>query len=204
MALYIAPETIGKSLFYWGKIGLLTIAIIGFILINRYKIKISLPNQKELLVGVISGILIFIIILGVYQIFGQNWLDITAFRIKATELGISILSTYIFGAIYGVFLNPLIEEFIWRWFVYLKCKQLTSEIIAIFLSAFLFTLHHIIILNTFASDIRLVILGSLGVFLGGVIWGFCYRNFKSLWCSYISHLFADLALVIIGWKILFS
>lgn len=204
LILYIAPETIGKILFSSSKLGLLIISIITLFLINNREINIVFPKSKELLLGITSGILIFIVIISSYQIFGYNHLNNTNIILKANQLGINSLNIYLFSAIYGVFFNPLIEEYLWRGFVYAKCKILTSEIIAIFLTAFLFTLHHIIILSAFTSNFLVILLSLLGIFIGSVIWSFFYLNFESLWASYISHLCADLALIIIGWQLLFT
>jgi hypothetical protein len=49
----------------------------------------------------------------------------------------------------------------------------------------------------------IVILGSLGVFMAGVIWSICFRK-AGFWSAYLSHILADLAIAIVGWHLLFS
>ncbi len=204
IALYIAPGTIGNIIFSISKVILLLLPVLWFIYIDYGKINLFLPKKSELLVGSISGLLVFTTIISVYNFVGNNWIDITDVRLKAKEVGINSPTIYLFGVIYWSFFNSLIEEYIWRWFVYIKCEQLTSQKIAVFLSAIFFTLHHIIALTAYTPDIRMVILGSLGVFTGGVIWSFSYLKFRSLWSGYISHILADLAMAFIGWQLLFT
>lgn len=204
LALYLAPGIIGNTIFSLSKIILLILPFLWFTYIDHGKTKISLPKPQELLIGITSGLLIFFIIVSVYKIFGNNWIDSNSFRLKAKEVGITTPTIYLLGVFYWSFINSLIEEYIWRWFVYIKCEQLTSKWIAVYLSAVLFTLHHIIALTAYTPDIRAVILGSLGVFMGGVIWSLLYLKFRSLWSCYLSHILADLAIALIGWQILFT
>ncbi|MGL5796089.1 MAG: CPBP family glutamic-type intramembrane protease [Waterburya sp.] len=49
-----------------------------------------------------------------------------------------------------------------------------------------------------------MILGSLGVFLAGIIWAWCFSRYQSLVPSYLSHILADIAIAIIGWQLLFT
>ena len=37
-----------------------------------------------------------------------------------------------------------------------------------------------------------------------VIWSGCYLKYNSIWPGYLSHLFADVAIMAIGWRILFA
>ena len=74
---------------------------------------------------------------------------------------------------------------------------------AVVVSALLFTVHHVVALLVM-GDVRLLLLGSAGVFLGGLIWSACYLKYESVWPGYVSHIFADLAIMAIGWRILFG
>ena len=46
-------------------------------------------------------------------------------------------------------------------------------------------------------------LGSLGVFLGGVIWSWIYLVYRNLWAAYVSHVAADIVIFGIGYTLLF-
>ena len=67
----------------------------------------------------------------------------------------------------------------------------------------LFTAHHVVSLRAHAGwDVTA--LGSTGCFLGGLIWSWLYLRYRSIWPCYISHIFADVAIYIIGWVIIFG
>lgn len=101
------------------------------------------------------------------------------------------------------FFNSLLEELIWRWFVYRKCEILVPGLQAVVLSALFFTIHHTFGLAAY-FDWRVTVLGSLGVFFAAAVWSWCYLTYRSIWTGYISHIFADIAIFIIGWQLIFG
>jgi hypothetical protein len=204
MALYVAPGSLGQIVFSLCKVWLVALPLVWFFWVDRGKLSISLPKPRELLVGGVLGLLMFGIILGAYWLFGQHWIDATDVRAKAQEVGISSPTVYFLGALYWTFINSLFEEYIWRWFVYSKCEVLIPGTGAVLLCGLLFTLHHIIALSAYTQNWLVVILGSLGVFLAGTIWSWCYLSYRSIWSSYFSHVLADLAIAIVCWKLLFG
>jgi membrane protease YdiL (CAAX protease family) len=73
---------------------------------------------------------------------------------------------------------------------------------AIVLSNLLFGVHHLVAVKAQAGwDIAL--LATLGVFIGGCIWGWAYWRYQSIWPGYISHIIADIAVFGVGYTILF-
>ncbi|MFM9264269.1 CPBP family intramembrane glutamic endopeptidase [Tychonema sp. BBK16] len=203
MSLFIARGTIGTIVSVLCGLWLLFLPIAWSVLRDRTQLHLSLPKYQELLVGMVLGLFMFGIILGTYALFGQAWIDAADAKSKVQQMGLSNPAIFWIVQAYFVLINSLIEEFIWRWFVYKKCEILIPGKAAIFLSALFFTLHHIIVLAAY-TDWRGVILGSLAVFAAGAIWSWCYLTYRSLWASYISHAIADLALSIIAWRTLFS
>lgn len=75
--------------------------------------------------------------------------------------------------------------------------------IAIILAALFFTTHHSIALYGYTHSWAIVLLGSLGVFIAGVIWAWCYSYYQSVVPGYISHILADLAIAFVGYQLLF-
>ena len=193
----------GQPLSALCQVWLLVFPIAWSVLVDRQKLHLSLPKRRELLAGAIWGIFMFAVILGIYSLFGQHWIDPVVAQQKAQQLGINSHNIYLIIEAYFVLINSIIEEFTWRWFVCNKCQILIPGKPAIFLSSLLFTLHHILVIAAY-SDWRAVILGSFAVLGSGIIWSQCYLTYRSLWPSYISHAIADLALAIIAWQILFN
>ena len=94
--------------------------------------------------------------------------------------------------------NSLLEEFVFRWFVDSRLKTLGIPFfIAMPISALIFTIHHVIVLAAF-FDPRVVLIGSTGVFIGGLIWSVSLGLSRSVIPGWISHALVDLAIVVIG------
>ncbi|MCU0532580.1 MAG: CPBP family intramembrane metalloprotease [Hydrococcus sp. Prado102] len=203
MSLHIAPGILGKTIYLFCHLLMLAVPLIWYVWMERGTIKISPPKLKELVAGTVLGLLIFGAILAAYWFVGRNWIDLESIRMRAQQAGTGNASIYLIGAIYFSFVNSLFEEYIWRWFIASKCAIIIPGIGAIFLSALLFTLHHIIGLAAYV-DWRVVLVGSFGVFVGGAIWSWSYLTYRSIWSSYISHILADLAIAIVGWQLLFG
>lgn len=203
MSLHIAPGVIGKTIYFFCHLWMLAVPLIWHIWSGRGKINIVPPKLKELLAGTVLGLLMFGAILGAYWLVGRSWIDLASIRMRAQQAGTGNASIYLAGTIYFSFVNSLFEEYIWRWFIASKCEILIPGIGAVFLSALLFTLHHIIGLAAYV-DWRVVLVGLFGVFVGGAIWSWCYLTYRSIWSSWISHILADLAIAIVGWQLLFA
>ncbi|NJO94186.1 MAG: CPBP family intramembrane metalloprotease [Hydrococcus sp. RM1_1_31] len=203
MSLHIAPGIVGKIAYSLSHLWMWGLPLAWHIWVDRGTISLSRPKRVELLVGTILGLLMLGAILGAYWLFGQQWIDPLTVKSKAQQIGTNNVWIYLTGAIYFSFVNSLIEEYVWRWFVTGKCEKLLPKNGAIILAALLFTLHHIIGLAAYV-DWRTVFLGSLGVFIGGAIWSWSYLTYRSIWSSYISHILADIAIAIVGWQLLFN
>lgn len=204
MALYIAPGSLGQVVFSLCKVWLVALPLVWFFWVDRGKFSLSLPKRRELLAGTVLGLLMFGIILGAYWLFGQHWIDVRDVRAKGQQVGISSPTIFLIGALYWTLINSLLEEYIWRWFVMSKCEVLIPGKGAIFLCGLLFTLHHTIALSAYTQNWLVVVLASLGVFLAGAIWSWCYLMYRSIWPSYFSHILADFAIAIVSWHLLFS
>lgn len=201
--LYI-PGAAGQFLFVLTRVWMLALPLIWLFWIDRDRLVVPLPSGREFLAGAILGLLMFGSILGAYWIVGQHWIEPANVQAKAQQVGIVSPTVYLVGAFYFTVINSLAEEYIWRWFVYCKCEVLFSGIRAVCLAALFFTLHHIIALEAYIGNWFVVLLGSLGVFIAGAVWSWCYLTYRSLWSCYVSHLLADLAIALVGWHLLFG
>ena len=101
----------------------------------------------------------------------------------------------------GRLLGPL-SVFYTAYYIFLVYYVLASSPIAVIASALLFTIHHLIALRA-QMDWTPALLGSLGVFVGGCAWSWCYRRYRSIWPGFVSHVLADFAVFAAGWHLLF-
>ena len=71
------------------------------------------------------------------------------------------------------------------------------------LSALFFTVHHVIALRV-QFDWTLTVLATVGIFIGGGAWSWLYLKYRSIWPSYVSHAIVDVAIFVIGCKLIFG
>jgi membrane protease YdiL (CAAX protease family) len=122
---------------------------------------------------------------------------------SAARTGLNDFSVYLAGALYWITFNSLMEEYIWRWFVFRKFEVLLGGKPAVVAAALAFTAHHVIVLAA-QFNWAIALLGSVGVFLGGTIWSWLYLRYRSVWPCYLSHAIADAAIFIIGYRLIFG
>ena len=202
MSLFIAPGIIGNSIFTATKVWAVIFPLGWTAKYNSQSLRLPKFTLREVGVGFGLGVLMFAVIISAYFLFRQQ-IDPTAIRAKATEVGITSPSLYLAGCVYWSFINSLVEECTWRGFVVSRCKVLFPNAIAVILAALFFTTHHSIALYGYTHSWSIVLLGSLGVFIAGVIWAGVYDRYQSIVPGYISHILADLAIAMVGYRLLF-
>jgi hypothetical protein len=201
--LYFLPGFQGHLIALLSKVWLLLFPVFWLYFIDKTILKIQYPRKEEFLIGAGLGLVMLCIMLTVYWLLGWQWVDTEYVRGRATQVGLNSFNIYLLGAVYWIFINSLLEEFVWRWFVYRQCETLVSSRLAVILSALFFTIHHIIGLAAY-FDWRITTLCSVGVLIAGAIWSWCYLSYRSIWIGYISHIFADIAIFLIGWQMIFA
>jgi membrane protease YdiL (CAAX protease family) len=206
MAMVIAPgSAAAKIVFAVLKVWLLAFPLLWLVFVERGRPRLPAPTRRGVLPGLVSGAVIAAIILAAYFTVGHHWIDAPHVHAMAAKNGLASPTLYVVLAAYWCVVNSLLEEYVWRWFVFRRCLDLLTPArtaAAVLLSALLFTLHHIVAL-TAQFDWRITLLGSLGVFIGGAAWSWLYLRYRSIWPGYLSHVLADAPIFWIGWRIIF-
>ena len=208
MAMHVAATEgtqLGQGLFFLSKAWLIALPGLWLLLVERGRLSLSPPRHGGFKVGIGLGLLISAVVVVGYLLFG-GWIDPTAVSTQAAEAGIGTLPRYIAFAAFLVTINAVLEEYVWRWFVVRQCERLfpsSMAWIAVPLSAALFTVHHVFALAA-QFDWRITLLGSAGVFIGGVVWSWCYRRYRSIWPGFVSHGIVDVTILLIGAKLIFG
>ncbi|MEM6611347.1 MAG: type II CAAX endopeptidase family protein [Cyanobacteria bacterium P01_C01_bin.72] len=203
MSLFIAPGLVGNSFFTAVKIWGIVFPLLWVMKTSSTRLRLPKFKWQEVKVGLGLGIVMFGVILVAYFLLGQQLIDLEDIRAKAKDVGITSPALYLAGCIYWSFINSLIEELTWRGFVVSQCKILVPPLTAVIFAALFFTAHHSLALYGYTQNWLVVLLGSLGVFIAGVIWAWCYSHYRSVIPGYISHILADLAIALIGYQLLF-
>jgi len=202
MALWIIPGPIGQTIFFLSKAWLLLFPVVWWGLVDKQRIVFDRPTRVGLLVGLASGVVIAGIMFGAYYAFGHNWVEADHVKAIAAKSGLGVLWVYIPMALGWCLVNSLMEEYVWRWFVFDKCERLMSVTWAVVAAAFFFTIHHVIALGVQVGW-QLTVVGSLGVFVGSCIWSALRHKYGTIWPGYVSHVIADVPIFFIGYLLIF-
>jgi membrane protease YdiL (CAAX protease family) len=206
MGMVAAEGPVGQTLFGASKIWAFGLPVVWLMVVERTRPRIPRPSKRGMGAACVTGSIIFVSIALAYWLLGRHWIDVELMRAEGEEMGFTRTS-YILGAIYWCTINSMLEEYLWRWFVATRCEMLMRRWLAVMTAGLLFTLHHIIALYAWFEGIEyrwaIVVLGSLGVFIGGTTWSWLYLRYRNIWAAYVSHVFADVIIFAIGWKLLF-
>lgn len=203
IAAYGSPgTTLGKGFFFACKVWLIALPLIWHLLVDKQRMSIPRPTGKGMAAAVVTGSVIFLAIGAGYFLVTQR-IDADAVREKALAVGLTTPLIYILGAVYWCTVNSLLEEYVWRWFVFTRCETLMPKMLAVVASGALFMLHHIIALTAY-FDWWITALASFGVFIGGATWSWIYLRYRNIYAAYVSHVFADIIIFIIGYKLIFG
>jgi membrane protease YdiL (CAAX protease family) len=169
------------------------------------------PSFAGLAWGIGFGLLVAALILGIY-FSPVNQLFLTSstremVRQKVAEMtgGVTPLRYFALAAFISV-AHSLLEEYYWRWFVFGRLRTLVPVAAAAILSSLAFMGHHVIVLDVYlpgrfwTATMPL----SLGIAVGGVAWCWIFHKTGSIYSSWISHLIVDVAIMALGYDLLFS
>jgi len=213
-AMVLFKDTaLGKATWGLSKVWIVALPVAWLLLVDRGRVSLSpIPRGRRaagIVAGMATGVVIFALIVAGYRLFGRNWIDADAARAHLTAVGLGNRWLYLAAAAYWVCVNSVIEEYVWRWFVYTRCAavfprgQLPGA--AVIVAGLAFTLHHVLALGlNFQWDARIVALASAGVFVGGVTWSILYARYESIWPGWISHAWADVAVFGVGYVVMFD
>lgn len=197
------PGTGGQAFYFAMKLWLLALPAAWRLAVERKPVSLSPPRQGGFGVGIGLGLLISAIIIGGYYALGRGLVDPDMLQAAVAGNGLDQPARYFALAAYLTLANALMEEYVWRWFVYEKFRDVGAPAaVAVVLAAAGFTLHHVVALKAqFGWGITL--LGSLGVFIGGLTWSGLYARYRSVWPAYVSHAIVDIAVFYVGWLMIF-
>jgi membrane protease YdiL (CAAX protease family) len=177
---------------------LLCWALIGkFLFIESEK-----NNKRSFLFGLASGLIFLAAILGVYFSW-QDYFQQYAYLIKekVENLGISGVKFLVF-AVFLSLIHSFIEEYYWRSFVFRGLLGLVKFWPAMIIAGAGFALHHYLLLSQFFPWPIVVLFGTI-VGAAGAWWSWVYSKTNSLLGAWISHVFSDLAVMIVAYFLIF-
>jgi uncharacterized protein len=147
--------------------------------------------------GFIFGISSFLIVLAAYFIF-KGAIDLNGIVSDLQEKNITPANFILIG-LYVTLGNSLLEEFFFRGFIFLNLYNMKKEKLAYLYSSMLFGLYHIGIFKAW-FNIWLILLCLVGLITVGFIFNWLNTKSNNFINSWLVHIFADSAIILIGLK----
>jgi len=194
---------LGQGLYAAAKIWILIVPVAWRLFVEWQPISFSLPRKGGLGMGLALGAAIAGVIGAGYWFIGRRIVDVSALREAVAANGLDQPGRYLALVLVLTLVNSLLEEYVWRWFVYRQCERLMPPAIAVIASALMFTLHHAVALRA-QMNWAPTLLACTGILIGGCTWSWLYRRYRSIWPCYLSHVLADAAVFSVGWMLLFE
>ena len=186
--------------FIFTKVWIFGLPAFWYLRIEKGEKSLSLPENGGWKVSTLLGVGMLIVIFIAYFSIGDKLLRADELTEILDGVGLTVAWKFALAIIFWVFINSVLEEYVFRWFITSKIEQLIGGVwIPIFLSAGIFTIHHTIALAFFIDPLGNFI-ASLGVFIGGAIFSWLYMTYRSIWVAWVAHAIADIAIFIIGWN----
>lgn len=199
-----AATPAAKAVWVLSKLWILLLPALWHRFADGQTLRLPRPRGRGMNAALVSGVLFFVVILLSYATLGRGWIDAETAAARIADAGLDRPWLYLLMAVYWCTVNSLLEEYVWRWFVLTRCEAILPRAPAVAVSGLLFTVHHTLALAVFFGDARVVILASIGIWAGGTTWSWIYLRSRNLWAAWTSHVFADVAVFWIGYRLVFA
>ena len=201
--LVFENSALGTGLWAAAKVWMVALPLLWLLRVDRKPLRWSPPTKAGLAAGALVGVVAAALIFAVFGLWGAAWIDPTGMRSILEPVGLTSKGIYLAAAAYWILCNSILEEYVYRWFIFKRAKTLWGSRWAVVASAAAFVLHHAIVLSIY-FDWRVTVLACAGIFVGGVLWSMLYRKYGNIWAPYVSHAIIDVAVFAVGWVLLFG
>ena len=158
------------------------------------------PKKKGILSAAALGVGIYGLILGGYFLLSP-FFDFSQIAGALTENAGVNKENFLYVSLYISFVNSFLEEFFFRGFIFTNLKGLSGRSIAYLFSAIAFSLYHVAMMIGWFSPV-LFLLVMAGLIAGGLIFNWLNEKLDTIYCSWLTHMFANFAINTIGFMLL--
>ena len=170
--------------------------------VERGQRSYSLPQNGGWFASTLLGLGMAITITIAYFLLGDLVLSSEGIVEILEPFGLTVPWKLAIAILFWIFINSVLEEYVFRWFITSKVEQLVGgKWRPILISATIFTVHHTIAMAYFIEPFG-NLLASIGIFIGGVIFSWIYVQYRSIWVAWVAHAIADVAIFAIAWHII--
>jgi membrane protease YdiL (CAAX protease family) len=163
----------------------------------------SLFAWRSIKTGLIYGILILLFMLGLTYTPLMEVIRASSGTMRQKAMQLGFYDHFILFAIFLSLIHSLLEEYYWRWFVYGWARKIMKPRWAIILASLAFGFHHFVVTIQYFPLAWAIAFGFAVVF-GGAIWCWMYEKQQTILGAWISHIFADVGIMLVGYQLLFQ
>lgn len=183
--------------------------LVWLVLVLKEKIRPQRPTVAGWGWGIGFGLAVMAAMWLLYSLWlkpsGQLVRAVEEIEVRLSGLGLFSRGGFLLLAVFYCLAHSFLEEYYWRWFVYGRLKQFTGIPTANVLSSLAFAAHHVILVAVyFPGDYFAIGFFSLSVAVGGAFWAWLYERSESLYSPWVSHLFVDAGLMLVGYDLLWG
>jgi uncharacterized protein len=152
-------------------------------------------NLQSFTVGLISGLICLGAIYGAVALLHNLVFDLGELKQVLVEWNFtgSILFWLI---IFLIFINPVLEELYWREVMYMRLIERVGAVPTIMITSFFYSLYHLVpLFSIFVFPFNFI--AVIPVFMAGLMWGYFRYKLKSISASIISHILADVGIMLV-------
>ncbi len=197
-------QLIAQSLGYW--FGLIPRSFSHFILPmiwerspkKALKTPFLVQDRRSTIIWSVGGAIAASLAISLAYLLLKSQLDAEQIRAGVNEFYPVTIPMYLAVSVMISFVNPLMEEFYWRGFLYRKFRDYGGGIWV----GLLFAIHHFVIFRSWFEPIPLAI-ALVGLAIVGVGFNWLYNKTNNLWPCLATHCAADITIMAIGYTILF-
>ena len=194
---------IGQAVWVSSKLWILLLPVLWHRFVDGMQVRIPRPSGSGMRAAVVTGIAFALTIVVAYTTLGRAWIAGSDAGARIADSGLDKPWLFLLMAVYWCTANSLLEEYVWRWFVFTRCEAIMQRYLAVVAAGLFFTIHHAVAMSLYFEDVRVIVLASLGVWIGGTTWSWIYLRWRNIYAAYVSHVFADVVIFWIGYQLVF-
>lgn len=203
-----APET-RRTAYGIGKTVQFAFPLVWVLAVQRRRLGLHLPGRRGLPESIGFGLFVLAAMLVIYYAWLRpaGILDGAAAEVRQIlgRFGVDTAAKYVALAAFYSVVHSLLEEYYFRWFLFGGLRRLVSLWPAVLVSSLGFMAHHVLVLGKYFDGLSAATISfSFAVAVGGAVWAWIYHRSDSLWGPWVSHLFVDVGIFVIGYQIAFG
>lgn len=158
------------------------------------------PKKKGLLPSAALGLCIYGALLTAYFLIGP-FFDLSRIAGALTENAGVTRDNFLYVSLYISFVNSFLEEFFFRGFVFTNLNRHAGRRAAYLFSAAAFSLYHVAMMIGWFSPLLFALIMT-GLVAGGMIFNRLNEKLDTIYCSWLTHMFANFAINTVGFLLL--